>query len=217
MNTSSSDNDTSLYESGSFDDETIDTNKMGVIKDIKDVKLINKEIIYYNIIDKYYKKLSIDKIKLMVNIIERKSNISLRLLEWFVTKYSKSRKLCLNANSSCIETRFDIFISYKAQLKSYRKRYFDPFRRRVKFKYFFDKEKKISLCTTISQLNFFKWMFTNNIIDYVTTNYDILTNAMGKASKNEKDRKSTNTSSIKKIDIKKNNRKEEIKTTLSFN
>ena len=84
---------------------------------------------------------------------------------------------------------FNVHISYKAQLKSYKKRYFDPFRRRKKFKYYFDKEEKISLCTTIGQMNFFKWAFSNDVISYVNDNYMNISKAMVNTNKLDKTRK----------------------------
>ena len=67
--------------------------------------------------------------------------------------------------------------------------YFDPFRRRKKFKYFFDKDKKIILYTTIGQLNFFRWAFTNDVISYVLNNYISISKAMVNTNKMDKSRK----------------------------
>jgi hypothetical protein len=147
------------------------------VQDIKNIELTKKETFYFNIIDKFYKKLEREKVIMMIKIVEGQTKISLRLLDWFVTKYSNKHKIRFEKKSICDDNFFDkkvdrwfnVHISYKAQLKSYKKRYFDPFRRREKFKYYFDKD--LFLCTTIGQLNFFKWVFTNDIIDYVTENY----------------------------------------------
>ena len=104
----------------------------------------------------------------MIDIVEGQSDISLRLLDWFVTRHASKQKIRFDKydvsnNSDKFDKRvdrcFNVHISYKAQLKSYKKKYFDPFRRRKKFKYYFDKEKTVHLCTTIGQLNFFRWAF----------------------------------------------------------
>lgn len=150
------------------------------VQDIKNIELTKKETFYFNIIDKFYKKLEREKVVMMINIVEGQSKISLRLLDWFVTKYSNKHKIRFEKKSNCNDNFFDkkvdrwfnVHISYKAQLKSYKKRYFDPFRRREKFKYYFAKD--LFLCTTIGQLNFFKWVFTNDIIDYVTENFSLI-------------------------------------------
>lgn len=88
---------------------------------------------------------------------------------------NKSIKLNSTDNKG-IDDLFNVHISYKAQLRSFRKQYFDPFRRRKKFKYYFahDKEKKHPLVTTIGQLNFFKWLFTKGVLHYVIYNYTVL-------------------------------------------
>lgn len=177
--------------------DKLSENDMENVVDFKDAKLGSKERIYYNIISKYYKSLNQVKVKIMIDIIEGNSIISLRLLDWFITKYSNVHtvRYCLKfflnddilnstykidknknleeINKQDIDSLFNVHISYKAQLKSYKKRYFDPFRRnkKKKFRYYFDGEKKISLVTTIGQLNFFRWLFVNGIIHYVIFNY----------------------------------------------
>ena len=67
----------------------------------------------------------------MIDIINGKSEISLRILDWFVTRYSNKYKITIDMGDE--EDIFNVHISYKAQLKSYKKKYFDPFRRKKKF------------------------------------------------------------------------------------
>lgn len=188
------------------------------IVDFKNAQLGSKETMYFNIINKYYKELEKIKVKIMIDIIEGNSDISLRLLDWFITKYSNVHtvRYCLKfflnddilngtfkmekninlgeINKQNIDNLFNVHISYKAQLKSYKKKYFDPFRRnkKKKFRYYFDKEKKISLVTTLGQLNFFRWLFSNGIIHYVVFNYNKLHREMvrnNRAIKRNKDEK----------------------------
>jgi hypothetical protein len=171
------------------------------VPDIGDIELTKKETFYYKIIDKYYKTLDQKKVIMMIDIIESRSKISLRLLDWFVTKYSDKHVIRFdkpdNENDDDemdifdkkIDKGFNVHISYKAQLKSYKKKYFDPFRRRKKFKYYFNKDKTLFLCTTIGQLNFFRWMFVNNVIDYVSANFSTILKAMGNTTKADKMKK----------------------------
>ena len=69
---------------------------------------------------------------------------------------------------------FDVYNSYKSQLKAYNKKLFDPFCRKhstkEKFNFYYDEGK--SILTTTGQLNFFKWAIENRIIEYVTKYYD---------------------------------------------
>jgi len=134
----------------------------------------------------------------MIQIVDGKSKISLRLLDWFVTRYANKYKVRFDRDEVSVnDIRFDtkvdrgfnVHISYKSQLKSYTKKYFDPFRRRKKFKYYFNKDKNIWMVTTIGQLNFFKWAFCNNIISYVNDNYATISKAMVNTNKVDKTRK----------------------------
>ena len=68
--------------------------------------------------------------------IEGTSNISLRLIDWFVTNYAKKHNIVLlqhsnnNAARGGTMTRFNVYLSYRSQLKAYSKQQFDPIRRR---------------------------------------------------------------------------------------
>lgn len=151
-------------------------------------KFTTREIYFYNMIHKFYKKCDTRVINKMIDIINGKSDISLRILDWFVTRYSDRNKIMI-ANGSEL---MDIHISYKAQLKSYKKKYFDPFKRREKFEYNF-KEVNKKLCTTIGQLNFFRWMIENHILEYIDKNYDFLSSQMNSSNRNDKKRKKEKT------------------------
>ena len=94
----------------------------------------------------------------VANIIEGKSDISLRLIDWFVTNYSKKYNTIVplkDANKNVIH--FNVYLSYRSQLKSYSKHLFDPFRRRdrIEFPYENEKKQRATIETTVGQLNFF--------------------------------------------------------------
>ena len=135
-------------------------------------------------------------------IVSKKTRISLRLLEWFVTKYAATKKIHFDKKEYATEHNKHIFVnlSYKAQLKSHKKTFFDPFRRKnVKIQY---KKHNFEypLLTTICQLNFFKWAIDNEIIDYVEANIDDIKDEMRLYNKNriilkKKEKESTPSSS----------------------
>jgi hypothetical protein len=110
----------------------------------------------------------------MMRIINGESNISLRILDWFVTNYSKKNftvydletKESLNNTAF---TRFKVYNEYKLKLKAYRKKRFDPFCRWDRIRIPYDKENYME--TTIGQLNFFKWAIENRILDYIAENF----------------------------------------------
>ena len=166
---------------------------------INPVKFFNqRELCYYKKINQFFQNCynnNPETLVYMIDIIEKKSNISLRVLDWFVTKYSKK----MTNNKNC--ELFDVGISYKSQLKSYKKRYFDQFRRDPsksgkKFYYpctiegykLINGENK-HIYTTLGQLNFFKWAFRKNIIFYVSTNLQQIIAEMNIYNKDEKKKK----------------------------
>jgi hypothetical protein len=162
-----------------------------------------KQLCYYKMVDRFFKKLNIETIKKMVDIINADSIISLRVLEWVVTK---SNKKSVNIKIGDNEY-FSINIMYKAQLKSYKKKNFDPFRRDKKFYYKYNPlDDNKNVLTTLGQLNFFKWAISNKIIDYVEKNYEEINRSMISYNKEEK---------IKKTEKKK--KKVEIITTKTKN
>lgn len=169
------------------DDDTIDGSDANVPL-ITELALNKHETLHYRIIDRYYRELNKENIETLIAIVDKKSTISLRLIDWFVTKYSHKFNVRLRTNNG---NYFNVHISYKAQLQSFKKKYFDPFRRRkrLKFRYFFNKDKSLSLCTTIGQLNFFKWAFSNDIVNYVINNYDVIAKAMTQSNKIDKGKK----------------------------
>ena len=142
--------------------------------DIIDIKsLYGKEIYYYNMLEKFFQNQPDKEIKRMIDIINGSNTVSLRFLDWFVTRYCYLYKLSISINTSFNkENNFNINISYKAQLKSYKKKYFDPFRRKKKFFFIIEKNNnKLIILTTIGQLNFFRWAISNDVINYTENNY----------------------------------------------
>jgi len=150
-------------------DNTKDVDELIDVIKITDFK--SKELMYYNMLDKYFNNCTNDEIQSMIDIINGNHLISLRFLDWFVTRYCYLYKLSININNVYNkENNFNINISYKAQLKSFKKKYFDPFRRKKKFYYQYSKNNLL-LLTTIGQLNFFRWAINNDIIKYTFQNY----------------------------------------------
>lgn len=134
-------------------------------------QLRGKEIWHYSMLENFFLSCELPIVQKMVDIINGNHLISLRFLDWFVTRYCYLYKTTINvANKFCNQNNFNINISYKAQLKSFTKKYFDPFKRKKKFVYTLDKYK-ISFLTTLGQLNFFRWVITNDVVNYTETNY----------------------------------------------
>ena len=111
-----------------------------------------------------------DTLDLIKPIIAGKSGVSLRILDWFVTNYSKKNNIHFPVHhNNGTEKNFIVYLDYKSQLKAYSKSNFDPFCRRERIS-FYDHDNK-ELITTVGQLNFFKWIIENNILPFVIENY----------------------------------------------
>ena len=106
----------------------------------------------------------------IIPIITGKSKISLRILDWFVTNFSKKNNINYPVLLNDKTKNFIVYLDYKSQLKAYSKKNFDPFCRRERIS-FIDHDGK-DLITTVGQLNFFRWAIENNIIEYIINNYD---------------------------------------------
>ena len=66
-----------------------------------------------------------ENMETLLNIIDGKYT-SLRLIDWFVTNYSKIHNTSYILNNQ----KFCVYMNYKNQLKAYSKKLFDPFCRR---------------------------------------------------------------------------------------
>jgi hypothetical protein len=140
----------------------------------------------------YYKK-NIYNRKELYNIINGDTNLSLRLIDWFVTHYARvnsviywiddkngticddnnisTKKINTTNDSSVTNLRkFNLYLDYRAQLQSYTKMFFDPFRRYSRISFVLENEPLISIETTVGQLNFFRWALQNNVIIYIKNN-----------------------------------------------
>lgn len=104
-------------------------------------------------------------------IISGKSRISLRILDWFVTNYSKKFGTSYFIKNNK-KLNFIVYLNYKCQLKAYSKKQFDPFCRRERIIYIDKFNNEIS--TTVGQLNFFRWAIENKIINYIFNNIEII-------------------------------------------
>jgi hypothetical protein len=168
--------------------------------------LLTKLLEFYN------KDNNIDKI---LPIINGESMISLRLVDWFVTNYSKKNYTIIKTNN----TRFKVYTDYKLKLKAYSKKRFDPFCRweRITIPY----KSNISIQTTIGQLNFFRWLLENKIIDYIREHLELINQDMNKRNSTSKNKlKNKNKTRKKREELSvlasKSIKKEKVKIIVEF-
>jgi len=147
----------------------------------------------------------INKIK---SIVDQNSVISLRILDWFITNYSKKNQIIINNN-------FNVYQNYKLMLKSFSKRQFDPFCRKNKIIFYYTENDYIE--TSCGQLCFFRWCFENKILEYVNNNLGTIEQDMKTSLK----QKQSNISDIKKrqplsISASRTINKQDIKYIVNF-
>lgn len=137
--------------------------------------LLNKLMLFYNKDD------NLDK---MLNIINGKSKISLRIVDWFATNFSKKNYTVYPIDKNDTIDRFKVYNDYKLNLKAYSKKRFDPFCRweRITIPY----KENTHIQTTLGQLNFFKWALQNNVIKFIEENYDIIDDDMNQRNSSTK-------------------------------
>ena len=173
--------------------------------------LLNNLITYYQ---------GNDNLERMLKIINGDVNISLRIVDWFTTNYAKKYYTVYDLPNG---SRFKVYTDYKLKLRSYAKRRFDPFCRwdRISIPY----KNDTHLQTTIGQLNFFKWAFDNNVIDYIESNYADIEKDMNSRNSTSKRKQAaaTGTQKIRKqreelsISASKTIKQEHVEIVIKFN
>ena len=135
-----------------------------------------KQLLLNNLLEFYNNKENMNN---MIRIINGETKISLRIIDWFVTNYSKKNytvysipKIINGEPSPSETTRFKVYNEYKLKLKAYSKKNFDPFCRWERITIPYDNDNYIE--TTIGQLNFFKWAIECKIIDFIQENYSYI-------------------------------------------
>lgn len=117
----------------------------------------------------------------LLPVVEGRSEVSLRMVDWFVTTYAKSTGVVINRRHGNNVVHFSVYLSYRSQLKAFSKKMFDPFRRCDRIKFVYDKGGK-TIETTIGQLNFFRWVLENDILEYIQAHYADLASKVGTAA-----------------------------------
>ena len=172
---------------------------------------------------RYYKEN--DCLDTILPIINGEANISIRIIDWFVTNYAKKNYTVYTiVNNQNRKKRFKVYNDYKLNLKAYSKKRFDPFCRwdRITIPY----KEDIYIQTTIGQLNFFKWALENKILDHIYEHFDEIEKDMNSRNstakrKTEKNTEKTNKTRKKReelsISATKSIKKERVEIVVKFN
>ncbi len=116
------------------------------------------------------------------------AEISLRLIDWFVTNYCRKNFIGYKLNGQ----EFLVYVSYKSQLKAYSKQFFDPNCRRERIVFQINGHPPFR--TTVGKLNFFRWAFETKILDYIQAHYDEIQTDRADVTRNNKRNNSTQSS-----------------------
>ena len=109
-------------------------------------------------------------IRMLVPVATANFDISLRLLDYCCTNYAKKTRVAICEKGRAIH----LFSLYKDWLRHYRRRCFDPFRRRERICFCNPLDTNEWLDTTVAQLNFLRWAEIYRIIPFVRCNMHII-------------------------------------------
>ncbi len=127
--------------------------------------------------------------KLLLPVVLQEYDISLRALDWFVVNYCKRKRIVAQTTGPQGREAINIFKEYKDSLRHWRRRNFDPFRRRERVYFSW---RDVEYTTTVGQLNFLRWAEQKGVIAQARNNLgdverDMLT-TLGKSKQRRKER-----------------------------
>lgn len=122
---------------------------------------------------------------------------SMRLWDFFVTIYAKNNKcVYVIKDPSGNERIINVWKSAQMMLKNYKKKHFDPFKRKnvvIKDHLFLFGYGDKKIMTSVSQLCFFRWAVTEGVIDYLEKNLEDIKQAQSEHHKKQRSRSSKKT------------------------
>jgi hypothetical protein len=143
-------------------------------------KIVCKQELIIQSLQQFYMNRS-DLVEIL-KILEGESQMSLRLIDWFVISYIHKGQ------------EFFVYIDYKNQLKAYSKKLFDPFCRRERI--MFQLSNIPAFITTVGKLNFFRWAIEKGILDFIKMNLNSIEKEMNESARDLQ--------KVRKTDIKPN-------------
>jgi hypothetical protein len=154
-------------------------------------KIHCKQELIVSSLQKFYNELSQDRKEYIISLLNGDSYISLRLIDWFVTNFSKKHNVAYIIDG----VEFLVYANYKSQLKAYSKKLFDPFCRRERIS--FQMPGFEPIITTVGKLNFFRWAYEKKIFEYIEGNYEAIEKEMNECMRQQPSR--SNKSSLSSV------------------
>ena len=117
-------------------------------------------------------------------LVTHTSPVSLRLLDWAVVNWSKKHNvLCASVAPGRVTNMHD---AYKKALSHWKRRLFDPFRRRMRIGVRVNGQE---LRTTLGQANFALWTYKTGVLSFVLSHRDSIEADMNNTSRRHKHEK----------------------------
>jgi hypothetical protein len=139
-----------------------------------------------------------ENFKVLFDLISGKSKISLRMIDFVTTTYARVHEVTYPVAPDEAPTDqhepdpeagtlpvacsrpalFMVHSAYKAALKSYSKKNFDPFRRGENITLEYNTSGDY-IVTSIGQMNIVQWLITNKVLSYITEHFDDINGEIG--------------------------------------
>lgn len=108
------------------------------------------------------------------------SNPSLRVLDWLTVNYAKKHKLATHLPNGQV---FNVYHGYRVALQHFRRRLFDPFRRRLRLTV---EHPNGDLVSTPGQLQFLAWAHVHGVLKYAREHAEAIEADMNAATTRSK-------------------------------
>ena len=122
--------------------------------------------------------------RVLVPVLTQTSSVSIRIIDWLVTNYSKSQKVVLYYNKGKKRRIFDVYHEYDDTLTTYGRKLFDPFRRGSRTYFMAQDDRsgnRVRFETTIAQIVFWKWADDKGVLDFCKKNVEAIEKDMHEA------------------------------------
>lgn len=127
-----------------------------------DKGIINRVTAFYQKDRKY--------VDCLLDILNGKAPVSIRVIDYFVTNYSKKYDTVYRIKVNGRVCEFNVYQEYWNQLSGYSKSNLDPFCRKKKVIYAYtsdDGTYSVTFRSSLGQLYFFYWAIRNKVLEYV--------------------------------------------------
>lgn len=103
-------------------------------------------------------------IDMLLKIINGESELSIRIIDWFVAIIQKKNDTYYMIKTNGKKDQFYVHTEYKNQLNGCSKIYFDPFAEEKNMYHYLNDDVDITFMTSIGQLNFLSGRFSTKVL-----------------------------------------------------